>query len=267
MHYPKLLAKMLLFDVNGQVLLVRRSNTAPRRALEWEFPGGVLDYREDPKATALRELQEETGIEAKDAHYLFAGTSPEFYYTGVFFYGYTDSQEVTLSYEHDRYKWVHLNEAMAEIKVLGYKKALSHYQQYIKRGYKVKVSTKAIITSGQGVLLLKRADDDPQGPGYWDLPGGGMEPGETIYESMKRELQEETKLIVNDLQLVFGHTEARENDKQLRIRLGIHATTKQHEPTLSHEHSQYKWIPKGEAYDFAKHPNWPGWGEFVKIFG
>lgn len=49
----------------------------------------------------------------------------------------------------------------------------------------------AIIFEGPHVLLVHRRDID-----WWNLPGGGMEPGETVEEAMKREVLEETGLEV-----------------------------------------------------------------------
>ena len=46
------------------------------------------------------------------------------------------------------------------------------------------------------VLLQQRADN-----GLWGLPGGLMELGETVEETAKREVYEETGLIISDLKL------------------------------------------------------------------
>ncbi|MCR8843307.1 NUDIX domain-containing protein [Paenibacillus sp. SC116] len=50
----------------------------------------------------------------------------------------------------------------------------------------------AIIRDNQGRILLQKRSDY----GDWGLPGGGMEPGETIEETMIREVREETGLEV-----------------------------------------------------------------------
>ncbi len=48
---------------DGRVLLVRRAN--PPQAGEWGFPGGRLHLGETASAAALRELREETGVDAQ----------------------------------------------------------------------------------------------------------------------------------------------------------------------------------------------------------
>ncbi len=52
------------------------------------------------------------------------------------------------------------------------------------------VSTAALITTGRGVLLVKRRPGGDLG-GCWELPGGKVEPGETIEGALRRELSEE----------------------------------------------------------------------------
>ena len=50
-----------------------------------------------------------------------------------------------------------------------------------------RISLKALIYNDAGqVLVVKEIDRT-----YWDLPGGGMDFGETIESSLKRELYEE----------------------------------------------------------------------------
>ncbi len=51
-----------------------------------------------------------------------------------------------------------------------------------------------IATSGQNVLLLKRAEHKRLWPGLYNAPGGHVEQGETPIEAANRELTEETGL-------------------------------------------------------------------------
>jgi ADP-ribose pyrophosphatase YjhB (NUDIX family) len=61
-------------------------------------------------------------------------------------------------------------------------------------------AARAVLIHNQNILLMKR---NKFGAIYYCLPGGGIEPGETADQAMKRELQEEASLIVADPQLVY----------------------------------------------------------------
>ncbi len=55
-----------------------------------------------------------------------------------------------------------------------------------------------ILRDARGAILLQRRTDD----GLWGLPGGAMEPGETLEETARRELREETGLEAAQLRLL-----------------------------------------------------------------
>jgi 8-oxo-dGTP diphosphatase len=54
---------VVCFNDGGDVLLIRRGT--PPRLGEWSIPGGRLEWGESTRAGALRELREETGVEAE----------------------------------------------------------------------------------------------------------------------------------------------------------------------------------------------------------
>jgi 8-oxo-dGTP diphosphatase len=54
---------VVCFNDAGEVLLIQRGT--PPRLGEWSIPGGRLEWGETAKAGALRELHEETGVEAE----------------------------------------------------------------------------------------------------------------------------------------------------------------------------------------------------------
>lgn len=52
---------MLVQDEDGKVLLIRRAPGATRPGL-WAIPAGYVDYGEDVREAARREMEEETGL-------------------------------------------------------------------------------------------------------------------------------------------------------------------------------------------------------------
>ena len=68
--YPRDIIKVaggvgILLIINNQILLVKQHRAAINR-YTLEIPAGKLEYGEDPKTTALRELNEETGYTCKN---------------------------------------------------------------------------------------------------------------------------------------------------------------------------------------------------------
>ena len=49
----------------------------------------------------------------------------------------------------------------------------------------------AVIRGGDGRILISRRKDDDSFGGYWEFPGGGCEPGETLEACAVREVREE----------------------------------------------------------------------------
>lgn len=56
--------------------------------------------------------------------------------------------------------------------------------------YKLRVSVVGLFVDHNEVLLIDQAT--PPEPDRWDLPGGGLEPSETLMDGLRREVQEET---------------------------------------------------------------------------
>ena len=55
---------MVVWDDDGRLLLIKRARGATRSGF-WAIPAGYVDYGEDVRAAAARELREETGLEAE----------------------------------------------------------------------------------------------------------------------------------------------------------------------------------------------------------
>ena len=74
----------------------------------------------------------------------------------------------------------------------------------------------ALIFDGERILLSHRRDID-----WWNLPGGGMEPGETVDEAIRREVREETGLEVEVEHLVGVYSKPQKQEVVLTFRCRI----------------------------------------------
>src|SRR5437667_7128487 len=82
------------------------------------------------------------------------------------------------------------------------------------RGFRIGVY--ALVFDGEHVLLAHRRDID-----WWNLPGGGMEVGETVDEALRREVAEETGLEVEVEQLVGVYSKPQKQEIVLTFRCHI----------------------------------------------
>lgn len=111
------------------------------------------------------------------------------------------------------------------------------------------VTTDAVVTQSGHILLVKRGA--MPGKGMWALPGGYLNPRETLEQGMLRELREETKLKVPE-PVLRGCIQARETfDDPHRSPRGRTITT----AFLIHLKGQ-RALPKVKGSDDAAHAQW-----------
>ena len=67
---------------------------------------------------------------------------------------------------------------------------------------RLRPSAKAVIVA-DGRLLVIRMRDTRDGGEWLGLPGGGQRPGETIVDALRREVAEETGLLVEPIRLIW----------------------------------------------------------------
>ena len=54
----------------------------------------------------------------------------------------------------------------------------------------------AIFLRPDGTFLLSSRPEGKPYPGYWEFPGGKLEPGESVYDALVRELIEELNVTI-----------------------------------------------------------------------
>lgn len=102
-------AKVIVLNEHGEMLVLRRSQSDIRRPGQWDFPGGHVDDGEDMRAAAFRETVEESGIVLADAQLAFAMSEMTEHGSGtwlVFMATAPADSHITLSSEHDAFQWM-----------------------------------------------------------------------------------------------------------------------------------------------------------------
>jgi len=116
----KVIAKAVIVNEAGEVLLLRRSATDDRRPGEWDFPGGGIEPGEGVTAGVIREIAEEAGLRfsVADLRLIYAATETyaenQESVTRLLFVGHNAGQAVRLSFEHDLFKWRDVETALTD---------------------------------------------------------------------------------------------------------------------------------------------------------
>ncbi len=111
--------KTFIFNDEGKVLVLRRSETHPRKPHHTDLPGGLVEQGEYELIGMAREVHEETGIslDANICKLFYAHTwiVPSGRSLSMLLYQahFDHTPDVTISWEHESYEWLSL-EALLE---------------------------------------------------------------------------------------------------------------------------------------------------------
>ena len=106
------------------------------------------------------------------------------------------------------------------------------------------------------ILLIRRTDND-----YWSIPGGGVEPGESVSQAVTREVREETGIDceVSGLVGIYSNPDrvAAYDDGEVRQEFSICFVTRMLGGTMatSRESSEVRFVPAQDIPDYDMHPS------------
>ncbi|KAJ2753018.1 hypothetical protein GGH94_004222 [Coemansia aciculifera] len=131
----------------------------------------------------------------------------------------------------------------------------------------------AIANSNHGVpsvLLVQRAAHERSYPNEWEIPGGHVDPGESILESLSREIYEETALVVSKVLcefegFLYWSTKYEEGESDSKADLALSVCTQQLNFCVlvsdtsaikldPNEHQQYAWCTRETLEQYRMTP-------------
>jgi ADP-ribose pyrophosphatase YjhB (NUDIX family) len=181
---------------------------------KWHLPGGGVDHGENPRDALVREIREETGLDAQvgDTARVYSAHLPSMWRQGRRW----DYQALRIVYD----AWVPVDAPeprVVEVDGSTVDVAWHPVEEVLSGGLAVTDIVLEALADHQpyrrqrvAIYALVRRDDDvlltrisPRGahPGAWTLPGGGLGHGESPRDALTREVAEEcgVECVVGDL--------------------------------------------------------------------
>ena len=107
----------------------------------------------------------------------------------------------------------------------------------------LQVGVKVLIQNRQDeYLLIKRTEVmDGETEPHWDIPGGRIEPEETLVDALKREVQEETELELGNEPMLIRAQDIFVPSKDLHVVRLTYKASGEGAVAISDEHQTIQW--------------------------
>ena len=120
-------------------------------------------------------------------------------------------------------------------------------------GQVVLLIASAMIEKDGKYLVLQRSENNLTNKGKWQLPEGKVRPGEDLTKTLRRELLEETSMMLTNAKLFGIHSNImREAHRMFRVMRVIFKCKTMGKIKLSEEHKDYKWANLNSKLDFIE---------------
>ena len=114
-----------------------------------------------------------------------------------------------------------------------------------------RIMVTAIVKKGKKYLLLKRSRYNKMYPDQWQLPEGGIKFGEAPVQALKREMKEETNMVLKGAKLadIESSTIKYFNKRMYHFIRLVYVCRASGKIRLSNRHKEHGWFTKREIRD------------------
>jgi 8-oxo-dGTP diphosphatase len=109
-----------------------------------------------------------------------------------------------------------------------------------------KLMVDVVVPSEESRILLIRRATDPY-EGYWALPGGFVEVGETLEDAAAREAEEETGLKVEVVRLVGVYSDPDRDPRGHNVSCAYLARVREGEPSAASDAAEVSFLDPSEV--------------------
>lgn len=110
----------------------------------------------------------------------------------------------------------------------------------------------ALILSADNKLLIAQRGSHQTHAGCWEFPGGKVEPGESLYQALQREIKEEVNINICSA-TPYGFTQHQYKDYEVKLNFFL-VQEFDGEPYCNESQKDMKWVSADSLsqYDFPK---------------
>ena len=98
-----------------------------------------------------------------------------------------------------------------------------------------------VLVDNEGRYLMTTRPEGKVYAGYWEFPGGKLEPGETVVQALRRELNEEIGITISEAHTHIWREQMVDYPHAL-VRLYFCKVNQWSEPLTMHEGQTFEWV-------------------------
>jgi len=198
-------------DNPNKILLLKRAANRAYNPNKWELPGSKVKYGKNLYQSLESAIAIETGLIVKanstyqycsSSHITEQGKYQNYIYIEITLATEEIGGDIKLGGDNIKHEWVEIQKIFNFDLSLESKDTLANYISTRKESESkapVFISGKVLIKNNKNQYLMVKRSKEGSYANKWELPGGKINSLETLVESVKREVFEETGCIIGEV--------------------------------------------------------------------